>query len=142
MGSAIDQEIFDEADYVGFQRRLTQCLATLGRLLERPGFGVGPASLGAELELFLVDDDARPLLRNQAVRAATADPRVSLELDRFNLELNATPTPLAGPRSRRWGRNCGCCWTWSPTLLGGTRAGWGSSASCPRWAVATSTPGS
>jgi gamma-glutamyl:cysteine ligase YbdK (ATP-grasp superfamily) len=96
MGSDIDQEIFDEADYVGFQRRLTQCLATLGRLLQRPGFGVGPVTLGAELELFLVDDDARPLLRNQAVRAATADPRVSLELDRFNLELNATPTLLAG----------------------------------------------
>jgi gamma-glutamyl:cysteine ligase YbdK (ATP-grasp superfamily) len=96
MGTGIDREAFDEVDYVGFQRRLTQCLATLGRLLERPGFGVGPVTLGAELELFLVDDDARPLPRNQAVRAATADPRVSLELDRFNLELNATPTLLAG----------------------------------------------
>jgi hypothetical protein len=96
MGSDIDQEAFEDVDYARFQQRLTQCLATLGQLLERPGFGVGPASLGAELELFLVDEVARPLPRNQAVRAATADPRVSLELDRFNLELNATPTPLAG----------------------------------------------
>jgi hypothetical protein len=63
---------------------------------ERPGFGVGPATLGAELELFLVDDTARPLLVNQAVRAAAADPRVNLELDQFNLELNTTPTLLAG----------------------------------------------
>ncbi len=96
MGSGIDQETFDAGDYARFQQRLTRCLATLGWLLERPGFGVGPATLGAELELFLVDGAARPLLLNQAVRAATGDPRVTLELDRFNLELNATPTLLAG----------------------------------------------
>ena len=95
MGKGIDRETFDQLDYVRFQQRLEQCLSTLGRLLQRPGFGVGPATLGAELELFLVDDAARPRLRNEAVRAAAADPRVNLELDRFNLELNATPTPLA-----------------------------------------------
>jgi hypothetical protein len=96
MGKGIDQETFDQLDYARFQQRLGQCLSTLGRLLERPGFGVGPVTLGAELELFLVDDAARPHLQNQAVRAAAADPRVNLELDRFNLELNATPTLLAG----------------------------------------------
>ncbi len=96
MGKDIDRETFDQLDYTRFQQRLQQCLSTLDRLLQRPGFGVGPATLGAELELFLVDDAARPRLRNQAVRAAAADPRVNLELDRFNLELNATPTPLAG----------------------------------------------
>src|SRR6266540_1170496 len=96
MGSGIDQETFDAGDYDRFQQRLTQCLSTLGRLLERPGFGVGPVTLGAELELFLVDVAARPLPLNQAVRAAAGDPRVNLELDRFNLELNATPTLLAG----------------------------------------------
>src|SRR5215207_10024107 len=96
MGSDIDQETFDADDYARFGQRLIQCLATLGQLLARPGFGVGPATLGAELELFLVDGGARPLPLNQAVRAAAGDPRVNLELDRFNLELNATPTPLAG----------------------------------------------
>src|SRR5829696_301320 len=96
MGTDIDQESFQEADYAQFERRLQECLTTLGRLLERPGFGVGPVTLGAELELFLVDAAARPLLGNQAVRARTGDRRVTLELDRFNLELNATPTLLAG----------------------------------------------
>jgi gamma-glutamyl:cysteine ligase YbdK (ATP-grasp superfamily) len=57
---------------------------------------VGPATVGAELELFLVDHAGRPLPRNQVVRAASADPRVTVELDRFNLELNATPVRLAG----------------------------------------------
>ncbi len=96
MGTDIEQETFDAADYARFDKRLTQCLATLGRLLARPGFGVGPVTLGAELELFLVDVAARPLPLNQAVRAAAGDPRVTVELDRFNLELNATPTLLAG----------------------------------------------
>jgi gamma-glutamyl:cysteine ligase YbdK (ATP-grasp superfamily) len=96
VGTDIDRETFDEADDAPFQQRLEQCLSTLGQLLERPGFGVGPATLGAELELSLVDGAARPLLHNQAVRAAAADARVTVELDRFNLELNATPMPLVG----------------------------------------------
>ena len=66
----------------------------MGRLLERPGFGTGPTTLGAELELFLVDSQGRAL--PQAVRAEAADPRVVLEIDRFNLELNLTPAPLQG----------------------------------------------
>jgi hypothetical protein len=96
MGAGIEQETFDETDYARFGERLTQCLAMLGRLLERPGFGVGPSSLGAELELFLIDGAARPLPLNQAVRAAADDARVTVELDRFNLELNTTPTLLTG----------------------------------------------
>ncbi len=96
MGTGIDQEAFEGVDYDRFQQRLEQCLVRLGRLLARPGFGVGPVTLGAELELFLVNATARPLLLNQAVRAAVGDARVNLELDRFNLELNATPAGLAG----------------------------------------------
>ena len=96
MGTDIDQEEFDERDYSRFPERLEECLSALGQLLERPGFGVGPATVGAELELFLVDGAARPLPRNQAIRAAVADPRVTVELNRFNLELNASPVLLAG----------------------------------------------
>jgi hypothetical protein len=96
MGKEIGQEDFGERDYQHFAERLEECLAALGQLLERPGFGVGPATVGAELELFLVDGAGRPLPDNQAVRAAVADPRVTLELDRFNLELNSTPVLLAG----------------------------------------------
>jgi gamma-glutamyl:cysteine ligase YbdK (ATP-grasp superfamily) len=96
MGTDIDQDEFGERDYSRFTKRLGQCLSALGQLLERPGFGAGPATVGAELELFLVDAAARPLPRNQAICAAVADPRVTVELDRFNLELNASPVLLAG----------------------------------------------
>ncbi len=96
MGTDIDQEEFGERDYSRFADRLGECLSALGQLLERPGFGVGPATVGAELELFLVDGAARPLPHNQAIRATVADPRVTVELNRFNLELNASPALLAG----------------------------------------------
>jgi gamma-glutamyl:cysteine ligase YbdK (ATP-grasp superfamily) len=96
MGTGIDQEEFDERAYPRFRERLGECLSALSELLERPGFGSGPATIGAELELFLVDGAGRPLPRNQAIRAALADPRVTVELNRCNLELNASPAPLAG----------------------------------------------
>ena len=99
MGLTIDRERFDPQDYRRFERRLDDCLTALERLLERPGFGTGPATVGAELELFLVDGQGRPLPRNQEVRAETADPRVVLEIDRFNLELNLTPRPWPATRS-------------------------------------------
>ncbi|MFS8065954.1 MAG: glutamate--cysteine ligase, partial [Byssovorax sp.] len=61
-----------------------------------PGFGAGPPSIGAELEVSLVNAALGPLPRNRAVLAGITDDRVQLELARFNLELNARPVPLAG----------------------------------------------
>ncbi len=96
MGTEITREKFSQRDYARFAARLEECLADLRQLLGRPGFGTGPATIGAELELFLVDGAARPLPVNQAVRALAADSRVTVELNRFNLELNSSPAPLAG----------------------------------------------
>ncbi len=96
MGRDIDTDEFDERDYAVFRDRLNTSLQVLGPLLERPGFGVGPATIGAELELVLVDGEGLPLAENKAIHAAVADPRVTFELHKFNLELNASPTLLAG----------------------------------------------
>jgi hypothetical protein len=95
MGKDIERDTFEESEYARFAQRLERCLSVLQDLLDQPGFGVGPATMGAELELFLVDDAGRPLPRNQAVRVAAADHRVTVELDRFNLELNASPVRFA-----------------------------------------------
>jgi gamma-glutamyl:cysteine ligase YbdK (ATP-grasp superfamily) len=103
MGRDIDTEEFAERDYAVFRDRLNTSLQVLGPLLERPGFGVGPATIGAELELVLVDGEGLPLAENKAIHAAVADPRVTFELHRFNLELNASPTLLAGQPFRTLG---------------------------------------
>jgi gamma-glutamyl:cysteine ligase YbdK (ATP-grasp superfamily) len=96
LGLGIDRERFEESDYVRFRERLDQSLIALRELLDRPGFGEGDASLGAELELCLVDASAAPLPLNQAVLAETVDPRMTVEIDRFNLECNLRWSPLAG----------------------------------------------
>ena len=96
MGLEIDRIQFEEADYARFANRLRDGLGALRELLQRPGFGLGSTSIGAELELSLIDRAGLPLPINRAVLAATLDPEVTLELDRFNLEYNAQPVPLAG----------------------------------------------
>jgi len=96
MGLAIEREHFDEAEFPLFVKRLERSLVALRELMERPGFGEGPCSLGAEIELSLVDERGQPLPRNYAVLGESVDPRLTVELDRFNLECNLRPTPLAG----------------------------------------------
>lgn len=96
MGKDLDKERFSEAEYTRFGERLRAQLGELRELLDEPGFGQGPATVGAELELVLVDAVGLPLPRNDEVRRDLGDPRVVLELGRFNLEVNLTPVPLAG----------------------------------------------
>jgi hypothetical protein len=96
MGLAIEREEFSPEDYRRFSQRLLENLEALRTLLRRPDFGVGPRTIGAELELFLVDSAGFPLPVNRQVLGQTVDPRVTLEIDRFNLECNLRPAPLAG----------------------------------------------
>ncbi|MGD8861637.1 MAG: glutamate--cysteine ligase [Myxococcales bacterium] len=96
MGIGVDRDEFEESEYIAFARRLEEGLNALQDVLARPGWGQGERSVGAEIELALVDRDARPLPLNRAVLAESLDEHVTLELDRFNLEYNLTPVPAAG----------------------------------------------
>jgi gamma-glutamyl:cysteine ligase YbdK (ATP-grasp superfamily) len=96
MGLPITRDHFDADDVARFERRLRANLAALAELLERPGFGEGPTTIGAELELDLVDATGRPAPVNRQVLADVKDRRVTLEVDKFNLEINADATTLAG----------------------------------------------
>src|SRR4051794_2014955 len=96
MGLAIDREEFSPEDYRRFSQRLAENLEALRALLRRPGFGEGPRTVGAELEMFLVDPAGFPLPVNRQVLGQTVDPRVTLEINRFNLECNLRPSALAG----------------------------------------------
>ncbi|WP_434387474.1 glutamate--cysteine ligase [Melittangium boletus] len=96
MGLQIQSETFTDEEYGRFSQRLEESLGVLREVLARPGFGVGEHSLGAELELFLVDTHGRPLPLNKEVLGRTEDPRVTVEIGRFNMECNMLPGPLAG----------------------------------------------
>lgn len=96
MGVSVEHEHFSAEEHALFAERLTESLMALRGLLARPGFGHGEASLGAEVEMHLVDDNAEPLARNAAVLERANDPRLTLEINRFNLEINAAPVALRG----------------------------------------------
>ncbi len=96
MGLEIDREEFEPADHQRFAERLQQSLVALERVLARPGFGEGPASIGAELEFSLVDARGAPLPRNRAVLEDCRHPCLTLEADRFDLECTTTPVALCG----------------------------------------------
>ena len=96
MGLLIDRSDFSEDEYLQAGERLRDNLGALQTLLARPDFGQGNPSLGAELEMSMVDADAQALPLNRQVLAESMDPNLQLELDRFNLEYNLSPVPAAG----------------------------------------------
>lgn len=96
MGLPITEEHFSKRDYERFGERLQQSLTALSRLLASPGFGEHAPSLGAELEVSIVDPAGVALPINRAVLAQCLDSQLQLELDRFNLEYNLSPVPCAG----------------------------------------------
>ena len=89
MGQDVTSEHFTPQALQRFSQRMEQQLHTLQELLSRPDFGQGERSLGAELEMSFVKSDRSPALINRAVLDRLADPRFTLELNRFNLEFNA-----------------------------------------------------
>lgn len=95
MGTDIDKTEFSGQDLKAFGIRLEQNLALLQQRLEDPAFGEGPASLGAELEMYVVDAAGHPLHANEEILAAADDPQLTLELNRYNLEYNLSPYLLS-----------------------------------------------
>ena len=94
MGLEIDNTNFKEDDFNKFSDRLRANLKALEIMLARPGFGDGELSFGAELELYIVDQEGRPLHINQEVISKLNDPQLTLELNRYNLEYNFSPVLL------------------------------------------------
>lgn len=96
MGRQLERDHFTDDEFREFDERVAQQLAALALVLGRDGFGDGPATLGAELELNLVDARGRPLGVNLEVLARARDARCTTEIDRFNVEVNCSPVPAAG----------------------------------------------
>lgn len=94
MGLEIDHTEFSKEDFSQFSSRLRSNLKALELVLARPGFGEGDLSFGAELELYIIDNEGHPLHVNQEIRTQLNDPQLTLELNRYNLEYNFSPCLL------------------------------------------------
>ena len=96
MGLAIDRDQFEEEDFSRFEQRLTDSLQALGNIIEQPDFGKGPQTIGAELELSIINSQGQAYPINRTLLNYSHDDHLQLELDRFNLEYNLSPVSLAG----------------------------------------------
>lgn len=103
MGQDIEQHTFTAEDFARFAQKLNQSHAAIAALLARPGFGAGDMSMGAELEMSLIDAHGHPERLNQTLLAAMNDPCFTAEINRFNLEYNAPPLPVAGTPFQKLG---------------------------------------
>ena len=77
-------------------RALLADLRALELMLDGGQVERGVGRIGAEQEMFLVDAGMRPAFVAEDVLRQVADPRLTTEIARFNLEANLTPRLLEG----------------------------------------------
>ena len=96
MGLSIKTTEFAPEEFERFAAKVRTDLKALTRLLNRPGFGEGESSIGAEVEFYIVNSDLRVQPINTDIAARVQDPQLTVELNRFNLEYNLSPQALKG----------------------------------------------
>jgi gamma-glutamyl:cysteine ligase YbdK (ATP-grasp superfamily) len=96
MGRDVPSIQVTQQDRRAYREKVRRCLDVLARMLMESSFDTEPRQVGMEMELNLVDAQARAAMTNTTVLAAIADPVWASELGRFNLEINVPPRPLSG----------------------------------------------
>ena len=96
MGEHAVKDTLDEDESRAFMKALLTDVRALEVMLEKNLFDTGRRRVGAEQEMFLVDEDMRPASLAVEILEALAEPRLTTELARFNLEANATPRLFEG----------------------------------------------
>ena len=96
MGLSINRSEFTADEFERFAAKVRMDLKALTRLFNRPGFGEGESSIGAEVEFYIVNHDLQVQPINTEIAARVQDPQLTLELNRFNLEYNLSPQAFKG----------------------------------------------
>ena len=94
MGEVIEEAVLATGQHGRVRARLTRSVAVLDRMVADGALCEGPASVGMELELDLVDPLGRPRLVNEAALKLLGRDDVQSELGQFNIEANLPPRPL------------------------------------------------
>ncbi|MGQ8363970.1 glutamate-cysteine ligase family protein [Glaciecola sp. 1036] len=95
MGQQFEKDHFSEQDFLEFSQRLHKQIYQLRDKIETKGFSSGPASFGAELELYLLDEEFNPKCTNQNILKTANNPLLTEELNQYNLEINLSPVESA-----------------------------------------------
>ena len=95
MGDEIEYKHFKQADYQQFVSRLKEETALLKEWFDRRQFSTSPLMAGYELEAWLINRNGRPAAINKEFLELAANPLLTPELAKFNIELNVDPKPLS-----------------------------------------------
>jgi len=96
MGRDISEKDYSADDYVNFNHKIHDQLDSLKQVLAKPDFGAGEIYIGAELEIYLIDDHHQVSPVNLELLAKLNDEQFQSELNKYNLELNLLPVRAAG----------------------------------------------
>jgi CBS domain-containing protein len=89
-------ELPDEERLRAFSKAVLDDLEALEQMLADGRFETGVRRIGAEQEMFLVDEAMLPAAVAPQILARKPDPRLVSELATFNLEANLSPQPYGG----------------------------------------------
>ncbi len=97
MGRDVDKRRFTEEDFALFRAALSRETEALRSLLSQGRFSEDEhASIGYELEGWILDHRYVPAAKNEQFLQGLRHDRVVPELSRFNMEINGEPRPFAG----------------------------------------------
>lgn len=96
MGQEISFSEFDKSDFDHFYQKLKRETQLLKKMIEQKACSTRSAVAGFEIEAWVLDLDMSPAPINDHFLATLKNPLAFEELAKFNIELNSTPTPLAG----------------------------------------------
>ncbi len=96
MGQEISFSQFDQSDFECFYQKLKQETELLNKMIEQKACSSRSPVAGFEIEAWILDHEMQPAPINDQFLKSLNNPLAFAELAKFNIELNSTPTPLAG----------------------------------------------
>ncbi|WP_307834680.1 glutamate-cysteine ligase family protein [Paractinoplanes lichenicola] len=96
MGKDLATVVSVPDDRTTYRQKVRRCLDVFAQMLDQRAFSDRDDMTGLEIELNLIDEAARPAMRNAEVLDRLGDPLFQTELGQFNIELNAPPRSIAG----------------------------------------------
>ena len=96
MGLSVKNANFSTDEFQQFSSRVRENLTALKLLIKKPDFGLGPASFGAELEMYIINADYNVAPINDYLIQQCSDNQLQAELNRFNLEYNLSVVQARG----------------------------------------------
>ncbi|MCW8864005.1 MAG: hypothetical protein OQK09_00950 [Colwellia sp.] len=96
MGRDISEQDFSADDYEKFNHRIHDQLDTLNRVMNKADFGSGELYIGAELEIYLMNDQQQVSPVNIELLALLDDEQFQAELNKYNIELNLQAVKARG----------------------------------------------